>query len=477
MKDESEVLNNEEINNEQDENTKRTKKPVIIAGLVGALIALILVFSFSSYKLLFSPKKTSFLSYLTTDIDNLKDVAGKLKENKLIKLLFEDNKAIAFNIEKDTTDLSGMINLNKDFFALKLNNANSHLLLENENLNEFWPKLDLEDYELPSQINFDSYSFSKSEQRKIYNFITKLAYNVIKNLASENFVLTTENSIIIADEEQKLRSIEMQLSEKDLFMLQKEVLVAFEKDGILDLLISKLSNLETSKKIDKQALKEELDKYVAYLDYAKAYYDMQNQENEYFIIYRMYCDEKNNIVAREIVEKYDYEGETYEDIIWRLITDSNEFYEIKLFGQEEYSSAYYNVISDKVTVSDKKQEHLITYSLEGFYVGYSDETEKYEYVPINSETTHKLIIENVDNNVTKVSLTDDSNSYNLNMKYDDKCTNVEFANNDLKLNMELSNSKITKDDLKNEGAIVLNNKTKEEVNAEINNIKAKFPVK
>jgi len=476
MKDGSEVLNNEEINNEQDDNTKRTKKPVIIAGLVGALIALILVFSFSSYKLLFSPKKASFLSYLTTDIDNLKDVVGKLKENKLIKLLLEDNKAIAFDIE-DTTNLSGTINLNKDFFALKFNNTNSYLLLENENLNEFWSKMDLENYELPSQINFDSYSFSKNEKRKIYKFITKLAYNVINNLESENFVLTTENSMIIADEEEKFRSIEMQLSEKDLFMLQKEVLVAFEKEGMLDLLISKLSNLETSKKIDKQSLKDELDKYVAYLDYAKAYYDMQNQGNEYFIIYRMYFDEKNNIVAREIVEKYDYEGETYEDIICRLITDSNEFYEIKLFGQEEYSSAYYNVISDKVTVSDKKQEHLITYSLEGFYVGYSDETEKYEYVPINSETTHKLIIENVDNNVTKVSLTDDSTSYNLNMKYDEKRVNIEFINDVLKANAELTNSYITKNDLINAGAIVLNNKTKEEVNAEINDIKAKFPVK
>ena len=471
MKDEFKEENSEKIEAKESKKVKKLTKPVIIAGLVGAVVAVILLFAVSSYKLLFSPKKASFLSYLTTDINNLKDFTGKMKENEFAKLLLEDsNKAIKFNIN----DVAGTMNLNKDFFTLKSNDTNKCLLLENENLNEFWSKLGLEDYELPSEINFDSYSLSKGEQRKLYKFITKSAYNIIKNLDSENFVLTTETSMMIADEEQKLRSIEMQLSEKDLFVLQKEVLVVFEKEGILDLLISKIGDLETSKEVDKQALKDELDKYVAYLDYAKAYYDMQNQESRYFIIYRMYLDEKSNIVAREIVEKYDYEGETYEDIICRVITDDSGYYEIKLFGQEDYTSAYYNVISDKVTLSENKQEHLITYAIEGFSVGYSEETEKYEYVPINSETTHKLIIENEDNNVTKVSVSDDSTSYSFNMKYDEKSVNLEFINDAVKANVELINSDITKEDLINEGAIVLNTKTKEEVNAEINDIKAKF---
>lgn len=475
MKDEFE---NEQIYDESiEENLKNTsksrKKGIIVGALIGLIIGIVFLLMFSSYRILLSPKKANFLTYFTTDISELKNISQKIIKNNIVSFFTDgNNKHVDFDIYSNSKELSGDTLINKEFFALNFKNINeNYLLLENKELDKFWTKLGLEDYELPSEINFENISLSltKGEQRKIYNFVEKCIYNIIDNLENDNFILTSEKTLEVNEENRILKSIEVQFSETDLLMLQKEILVALDKEGILNLLINKVNNFGNSDTVSKKELKEELEKYIAYLDYAKAYSELQDKGNEYYIVYRIYSDGKN-IIARELTEKYKYEGTLYEDIIARLITMNDEFYELRTFSQEDYSSAYYNIISDVIDNQDNKQIHNITYKVEGFYVEYLEEN--YEYVPLDSSVSYSIIVEKNEDEVNKIYLLDENNMYNFNLQYNNMGISTEFINNknNFKIKIAVKNDNINKEDLLNNGAILINEKTQEELISLVSNI-------
>lgn len=473
-------MNEEELNEieeiEKIQAAKKKRKGIIIAVLIGLLIGCFLIFTFSSYKILLSPKKASFLTYLSSDILNLKSMINAITTDDLVKILTANNKKINFNIASNSKEISGSAVTSKEFLALKLNDVNeNYLLLENKDLDKLWENLGLSDYELPNKIDFSKnpFNFTKLEQLKISNYINKLLNNVIETLEIEKFIENDKKEIVINDETKQLKTIEVKLSESDLFMLQKEALVLLENENILDLIINKINNLGLSETVSKKEIRDTIDEYVVYLDYARSYYNLQNkQDNQYAIIYRMYV-ENNNVVAREILEKYSYENQIYEDIIIRIITSNNEFYEIKSFTQDDYNSAYYNIISDRVTNSDNTQIHNITYAIEGFFVEYSEDGEAYQYIPVNSGINYKLEIKNFENK-KEITFNEENSNLIFNAKYSNDNATINFINNDIIMDFEIIDDKMEKETLINQKAIVLNDKPKQEIISEFSKIGASF---
>ena len=469
---------NEELTKNEEEVVKKTsKKSVAIAALIGLVIGAILLCLFTPYKLLFSPKKMKFLNYMTKDVTEIKNMISDISENDLVKILSEGNKKIDFNFNLESKEISGTTLVNSEFLTLKLNNINeNYLLLENNNLDTFWSKLGFEDYGLPAEINLEnnSLNLTKSEKRKINNFVTQCAYNILENLENENFIETPQKTIEIQEQNKKYQVIEVQLSENDLLMLQKEMLVTLEKEGMLSLIVDKANAFGSEEVINKKELKEKLEKEIAYLDLAKAYNELNEEENTYYIIYRMYYDEANNVVARELTEKYDYQGNEYEDIIVSLISNE-DYYELKLFNQEEdYSSAYYNIISDEITEEGNIQNHNITYAIEGFYVGYAEDGVNYEYIPINSSVSYDLKMEKAEDGLNVITFNDENSTHKFELKYNDNNVKAEFANEKLAIKAEVSSDNTTKKELINNGAILLNEKTQEEIINEVSNIGSKL---
>lgn len=475
-------FDNEEKNNEEPKKVKKFKNKkswFIILG--AAIVGLILLFTLTSYKMLFSPNKMEFLTNITKDVVMLGDVIDEIADNKIIKLISEKSaKKLNFDVELNTKKISGEGIFDSKYIALKLNDiTDNYLLLENKNLDKFFEKFGLEISGSPSEINLSNnpISLSVGDKVKFFNFANKCTTNILNNLDKERITLNKEATLELNNETLTLKSVEVQFSESDMFMLQKEVLTSFQDEGILNMLINKINKISTAEKIDKKEIKDEIEKYIAYLDYAKAYYDLQDEENDYYIIYRMYYD-KNGVIAREIIEEYNYEGKIYEDIICSLVTKPDGYYEVKWFTQEGYSSAYYNIISDKITTSDNKQNHEVKYAVEGFYVGTAETEEDYQYVPVNAEMTYNLIIETMENSKTKVELLDPNNLYKFNLDYTDNNANLEFATKynevDIAAKLSLQTTNTTKEELLNNGALLINDKTKEELMVEFSKIGSKL---
>lgn len=456
---------------------KKKRKPVVIAAWIGVILGLVFIFTFSSYKILFSPKKASFLTNFVLDITNSKKLLENAEESTLVKAFSDGNgKNVSFNVNLNSKEVSGNTVFNKDFLALKFNNINeNYLLVENKNLNQLWDKLGVGDYGFPSEIDLKNnpLKLSGMEKIKVFNFITKSTYNVIDNLEKENFVETKAKQIDINGETKVFDSIEVHLDKSDIFMLQKEMLTAFKKQGMVDLLINKIEDLGTAEAVNKKEIKAEIDKYIAYLDYAKSYFELEDSHDEYYAIYRMYL-KGNKVIAREIIEKYTYEGELYEDLVCRLITDENGFYEVKWFTQEEYSNAYYNIISDKITTEDEKQTHEITWAIDGFFVNDSDDETDSEYIPVNTSMNYKLAIEKIDEDLKQMTFSDENSSYGFTIKYNSNNVDAEFIQDGLIVKTNLKKDNTTKKEMIDQGAILLNEKTQEEIMSEFNNISTKI---
>lgn len=456
---------------------KKGNKKIVIIALAIILIGLVLVFTFSSYKLLFSPKKLKLLSFVNDDFNEIKSIALNISDNSLVKLFKHGNKSLDFDFSLDTKELSGSAYINTNFFGLKLNNiTENYLLLENNNLTDFWEKIGMAEYDLPDEINFknNKLNITRFDKKKINNFFMKCAYNILENLGNENFIQNDQKSIEIQGENEEYKTIEVQLSQNDLLMLEKEVLLAFEKEGILNLVVDKVNSISESETLDKSELKKDLEKQIAYIDLAKAYSELSDEEANYYIIYRIYYDENNNIIARTLTEKYNYNGQEYEDIIISLVTKNDNFYEAKLFNQDEnYSGAYYNIISDEISDNEGIKNHNITYSIEGFYVKNSDDGEDYEYVPLNSSVNYNLQIENLDNNVTAVRFSDENSNYDFSLEYDENHANAELKNSTLNAKINVTNNDTTQTKLIDSGAILLNSETQEEIMNQFNKISSK----
>lgn len=462
---------------EAKEKTKKGNKKIVIIALAIILIGLVLVFTFSSYKLLFSPKKLKLLSFVNDDFNEIKSIALNISDNSLIKLFKHGNKSLDFDFSLDSKELSGSAYINTNFFGLKLNDiTENYLILENSNLTDFWEKIGMAEYDLPDEINFknNKLNITKFDSKRINNFLTKCAYNILENLENKNFIQNEQKSIEIQGKDEQYKTIEVQLSQNDLLMLEKEVLLAFEKEGILNLVVDKVNSISNSEALNKSELKKDLEKQIAYIDLAKAYNELSEEEANYYIIYRIYYDENNNIIARTLTEKYNYSGQEYEDIIISLVTKNDNFYEAKLFNQDEnHSGAYYNIISDEISENEGIKNHDITYSIEGFYVKNSDDGEDYEYVPLNSSVNYNLQIENLDNNLTIIKLNDESDNYKFSLEYDENHADVEFKNAEINAKINISNNDTTKTKLIDNGAILLNSETQEEIMNQFNQISGK----
>lgn len=453
---------------ENGKNKRKSKKKIIIPIIIGLVIGLILLFAFSSYKILLSPKKSRFLTLFTSDMYNIKNLLEDVTDNKLVDFITDGKtKKIDVAVNLDSKELSGSTILDKDFLALKLNNINEkYLLVENKKLDKLWDNLELNAESLPSKIDFKDFnvSLTNGEKRKIIKFVANCSSNIVNQLEAENFILHNKKSVDINGETRNLKTIEVKLSELDLLMLQKEAYVALEDEGIVNMLIKKVNKISNSETVNKSEIKEEIKKNIAYLDYSKAYYELEGVESDYYIIYRMYCDEDNNIVVREITEKYNHEGVSYEDVIARVVTDENRFYEIKFFTQDDYDNAYYTIISDVITVNDNKQKHDIVYAIDGFFVEDIVEGEEESFAPVNSSVSYVLNFENDENGVNKISFNDENNIYSLGIEYDLNNVNVKFISdaNKLKIDVNVENKAETKESLANDSVIV-NNMTQEEL--------------
>lgn len=475
---EEKTINNKEIEKENIEEIieqnvvteKNTnKKKIVIATVVGIIIATILLLLFSPYKMLFETNKMTFLKYILEDVNNAKEVGEQFTENKFADFLAKDStKVVDIKANYSEKELFGTTIFNKDFFALKSNNINEkYLLLKNKDLDELWNKLGLEEYELPSKLDFSNNSLmlNKSEQKRLLNFAIDCLTDIIYNLDEDNF-LATNNAVTVNGILKEANSIEVKLSETELMEIQKQSLQKLLKSNVLDMIIDK-ANAVATKKIDKKEIEDSIKEYIAYIDYAVAYYNLQDKEQDYYIIYRMYFDD--NVIAREITEKYTYQGSEYEDVIISLITDADNYYELKVFNQEDYIEAYYNIISDKVTLSDNKQNHIITFEVDGFRGMYSEETQEYNYLPVNTKTIYNLTIED-----DKLSFVDENNIYNFALEYNQDKVDAEFKlNSEEPINIFINaknDYSITQEKLISEGAVVINNQSKEELTKELNSL-------
>lgn len=471
-------INNKEIEKENIEEIieqnvvieKNTnKKKIVIATIVGIIIAIILLLLFSPYKMLFETNKMTFLKYILEDINNTKEVSQQFTENKFADFLTQDStKVVDIKANYSGKELSGTTILDKDFLSLKLNNINEkYLLLKNKDLDELWNKFGLEEYELPSKLDLSNNSLmlNKSEQKRLLNFAIDCLTDIIYNLDEDNF-LAANNAVTVNGILKEANSIELKLSETELMEIQKQSLEKLLKSNVLDMIIDK-SNAVATKRIDKKEIEDSIKKYIAYIDYAVAYYNLQDKEQDYYIIYRMYFDD--NVIAREITEKYTYQGSDYEDVIISLITDADNYYELKVFNQEDYTEAYYNIISDKVTLGDNKQKHLITFEVDGFRGVYSEETQEYNYLPINTETIYNLTIED-----DKLSFVDENNIYNFVLEYNQDKIDAEFKlNSENPINIFINaknDGSITQEKLISEGAVVINDQSKEALTKELNSL-------
>ncbi|MBE5812038.1 MAG: hypothetical protein E7314_00090 [Clostridiales bacterium] len=486
MKDKKEKESNmDEINVEnnttEDVKVKKKNKKSWLLVLLVSLVGAILLFTLTSYRLLFSPTKITFLGQITTDIGKLDNFIENIEKSKILSFISGGvTKDAKIDFLVNSKKISGQIIADKDYFAINLDDiTQNYLLLENKKINELLSKFGFESEGVLSEIDFNNnpFSFTNSEKRKIYSFITNCTTNIAENLEKENFILNENVTFASNDRNLSLRSAEVQLSESDIFMVQKEALLSLQNEGVLNMLINKLNKIDVTETIDKKEIKDEIEKYIAYLDYAKAYYDLEENENEYYIIYKMYYDE-NGVVAREIIEKYTYEGKIYEDVICRLITDSNGYYEIKWFTQEDYSSAYYSIISDKITMSDNKQNHEIKYSVDGFYVGEAEDDQDYQYIPVNGEMIYNVVLETLENGDIKAELIDPNNLYKFNLNYIDNKLDLDFATKydefDIETKLSLKNTEITQEELLNNGAMLINDKTQEELITEFIKIGSKL---
>lgn len=471
-----------EKNDKKVESVKERKiKKSWLVVLAVAIVGLILLFTLTSYKMLFSPKKMAFLSNVTKDVTMLGDVIKSIEEHEIINLISnKSTKNLNFDVELNTKKISGEGIFDSEYVALKLNDiTDNYLLLENKKLDEFLDKLGITMSGSPSEINLKNnpISLTVGEKVKLFYFVNNCTTDILTNLGKEKITLNKEVNLKLNDENLMLNSVEVQLSESDMFMLQKEALTHLQDDGILNMLINKINKISTAEKVDKKEVKAEIEKYIAYLDYAKAYYDLEDKEDEYYIIYRMYYDAAG-VVSREIIEKYTYEGKMYEDIICSLVTNPDGYYEVKWFTQEEYSSAYYNIISDKITTTDNVQNHEIKYAVEGFYVGTAEGEEDYQYVPVNAEMTYNLIIETLENGETKLELLDPNNLYKFNLNYTNDSANLEFATKYNELNiatkLSLTTTNTTKEELINNGAFLINDKEQEDLMIEFSKIGSKL---
>ena len=302
VEEEVQETQNEDNNKKKKKKNRRIKKSVIIAAIIGLLLGILFVFVFSSYKIFLSPKKSTFLSHLTRDLNQFSSLIGEITNNNIINFFGNgENKKADFDINFNSKELSGSTLINNDFFALKLNNINeNYLILENKNLDLLWKKIGMEDAKLPSKIDFNKnpLKFSNGDKRKIYNFYAKTSTKIINSLESESFIANPTAALEMNNSSNTYKSVEVKFSQKDLFMLQKEALLAVKREGLADLLIKKLEMFDNAEVISKKQLNAQIAKYIAYLDYANAYYELNQEENEYYIVYRMYCDENGKIIAR-----------------------------------------------------------------------------------------------------------------------------------------------------------------------------------
>ena len=124
-----------------------------------------------------------------------------------------------------------------DWQKITSNVAENYLLLENKKIDEVLSKFGLEGSDFPSKIEIkeNSFKLTNGEKRKIFTFATDCITNVLDNLDSEKIKVDDKAKINVNGETQTLKCVEIQMSENDLFMLQKEFLTGLKKDKILQI--------------------------------------------------------------------------------------------------------------------------------------------------------------------------------------------------------------------------------------------------
>lgn len=478
-----EIEDNEEVTEEVESEKKVKKakksKKIKLAIILAVIAAIIILFVATPYKLLFSTKKMTVLTYLVNDAENISELAEDVVENEFFTFINDkETKLIDIKLNVNDKNLSGNTVIDEDYFALKLDEVNSnYYLIETKKINELFEKLGMSEYEISSDVNIKKLlNLSNGEIRKIKKFASNCFYEILENVDDEDIKIDKNSTLTINSEKKNVEVVELNLSESKFFEVQKIVLERFLEDGIFDILAKKLEILTNA---DKNELKSTYEEYIEYLDnyinYIISYHKVNNVEESNFIIYKMYKEE-DDIISREVISKTTYNDSVYEDIILSLIT-IDDYYELKSFTQIDQSAAYYNILSDRITEENNVKNHDISYKIDGFTVDRSEEGLEFAYTPILIENNYYILVDDT-TDYTKVKFADAENKNIIEIDYNKENIKAKIeSNNENKVNITVDAKKdktITNKSLIENGAIDLTTKTKEEIMDEFNKIATKL---
>lgn len=438
---------------------RRDSKSKIIVGVVLAvLIILGWAFACTNLKYIFTPNKMKFLNYLDKDI---KYVTNLYKENEFVKFVTNKiPKVMDVDVKVMENEISVTSVVNKDSVALKLNNSNDkYYLLDFSKMDQLYKNWGMEE-EIPA-INNDT--FSKKEIEEIKKFGLK-CYDIFKSaITNDDFIITKDNKILVNGKEVEADSVELKITETKLMEIAKLVLEELRQSKIIDIYFENVENSEMTKDEFIKSIDEALESYDEKMESLKESI-AEGYRDESYIIYRMY--NKNGILAREFITG---SGEEIDSKL-ALIT-AEDYYEYKSTTQSFFSGERTEMLSNTITEEKDATYHnikLVTQYNERQYVsgtgnGPFSSFGSYEYVPVTEEETFKIKSENDNTKFTLVGV----DGVDVVVDIDNKLK-VDMSASGINLNINVvENKNMTTEKLIKDGAIVINDLTKEELEKEM----------
>lgn len=439
---------------------KNSTPKVILGVILAALILLGWAFACTNLKYIFMPNKMKFLNYLDEDIKYATDL---YKENEFMKFVTNKNpKVMDVNVNAMGNEISVTSVINKDSVTLKLNNSNDkYYLIDFNNLDKLYENLGIEG-EVPADID----AFSKKELEKLKEFGFD-CYNIFKNsLTNDDFIITKDNKILVNDKEIEADSVELKITETKLMEIAKLLLEELRNSEVIDIVFESVDDMGMSKEEFIESLDKTLANYDEEMEELKERIEDGSKGEEY-IIYRMY--NKNGIVARELITGYG------EEINTKLAFITNDdYYEYKAISQNLFSGESTEIISDAIVEEKDITYHNIKfitqYNKRQYVPGNSSlggnpfaSVGSYEYVPVTEEETFKIKAENDNTKFTLVGI----DGVDVTIDIDDKI-NIDISASGIDLNINIvENKKMTTEKLIKDGAVVINDLTKEEFEEEM----------
>jgi len=442
---------------------RKSKTKVILGAVLVALIVLVSIFGHTNLKYIMSPNKMKFLNYLDKDI---KAVASLYKENDFVKFIINKKpKVIDITIKAMGSEVSGTSVINKDSCSIKINGTNDkYYLIDLNNLDKLYENLGIE-----KEVPVDTDAFSKQQEEKLKEFGFD-CYNIFKNaLTNDDFFVIKNNKILINGQEIEADSVELKITETKIMEIAKLLLEELRNSDVINIIFETVDDMEVNREEFIESLDEALATYDDEMEklkesIAEGYYD------EEYIIYRMY--NKNGIVAREFIAGA---GEEIDSKLTLITADS--YYEYAATTQNFLSGEQTEIVSDTLIkekdityhniklISQYNKRQYVPTENDGanpFSIGWGS----YEYVPVTEEEELKIKAENDNTKFTLVGV----DGVDVVVDIDGKLK-VDVSASGIDINLEMiENKKMTTKKLIEDGAIVVNNMTKEEFEKEINKI-------